>query len=355
MTGVLTAERVAPPAAGDTTTGRSGWRWFRRLLLAASAGVVAAALVWVPLPLVTLAPGPALDAAPLISYGGPVHTVRGRFLLTTVGLYSPSALGALQAWLDPNREVLSEADVIPTGVSEDEYMAAQRRQFQTSVQVAAVVGLGAAGYPARTTGGGAQVVGIVAGSPADGRLLTGDVITAVGDRPVHLAGDLDALLRSRSPGETVELAVRRAGVGMRLAVALAPVSGVGPAALGVALADVEPAFSLPFPVQVTRADVGGPSGGLMMALLIYDLATGRDLTAGRVVAGTGTIDTSGGVGPVDGVTQKVVAAEQAGARVFVVPAPDAAEARAAASGHRLEVIPVTSVSDAIGALGGEAR
>ena len=65
--------------------------------------------------------------------------------------------------------------------------------------------------------------------------------------------------------------------------------------------------------------VGGPSAGLMMALAFVDAMSPGDLTAGLNVAGTGTVDVSGAVGPISGMEYKLPAALDAGNDVFFVP------------------------------------
>ena len=82
----------------------------------------------------------------------------------------------------------------------------------------------------------------------------------------------------------------------------------------------------------------------MMALSVYALASGEDLTHGRVVAGTGSIDVNGTVGPVGGVAEKVVGAEKQGATIFLVPTSEAADARKGAS--RARVVPVDTFDQA---------
>lgn len=59
-------------------------------------------------------------------------------------------------------------------------------------------------------------------------------------------------------------------------------------------------------------NIGGPSAGLMMSLEIYNQLTKPDETKGYDIAGTGTIDVDGKVGPIGGIDQKVVAADKAG-------------------------------------------
>lgn len=64
---------------------------------------------------------------------------------------------------------------------------------------------------------------------------------------------------------------------------------------------------------------GGPSGGLMTALEIYNELTKKDITYGKNIAGTGTIDTYGTVGEIDGVKYKIRGAEENKMDAFLVP------------------------------------
>lgn len=63
----------------------------------------------------------------------------------------------------------------------------------------------------------------------------------------------------------------------------------------------------------------GPSGGLMMSLAIYDALTEEDITHGKKIVGTGTIDVDGNVGEIDGVDYKLKGAVKADADIFIVP------------------------------------
>ncbi|WP_268219993.1 S16 family serine protease [Streptomyces sp. EMB24] len=106
-------------------------------------------------------------------------------------------------------------------------------------------------------------------------------------------------------------------------------------------------------VTLKLADVGGPSAGLLFSLGIVDKldgdGSGGDLTGGRVVAGTGTIDAEGRVGAVGGVPLKTQAAERDGATVFLVPRDECAEAKAELP-QGLRLVPVTTLEGAVEAL-----
>ncbi|OPC77871.1 hypothetical protein B4N89_37040 [Embleya scabrispora] len=104
-------------------------------------------------------------------------------------------------------------------------------------------------------------------------------------------------------------------------------------------------------IEVTfhTGKVGGPSAGLFLALGIVDKLTEGDLTGGRTIAGTGTIDDEGRVGRIGGLPMKLLAAKRDGATVFVLPRGECAEADRAGSGG-LRLVPVESLSGAVDAL-----
>jgi PDZ domain-containing protein len=108
-------------------------------------------------------------------------------------------------------------------------------------------------------------------------------------------------------------------------------------------------YSAGFPIDFTLTDVGGPSAGLMFATGIVDKLTPDDLTHGKHIAGTGTIDPDGTVGPIGGIRQKLAGARNAGAELFLMPKVHCTEA----AGHipdGLTVVPVETLTDAVNAI-----
>jgi PDZ domain-containing protein len=106
-------------------------------------------------------------------------------------------------------------------------------------------------------------------------------------------------------------------------------------------------------VTLKLADVGGPSAGLLFTLGIIDKldgdGSGGDLTGGRTVAGTGTIDADGKVGAVGGVGLKTQAARRDGATVFLVPKAECSDAKSELP-KGLRLVPVTTLKGAVDAL-----
>jgi PDZ domain-containing protein len=125
----------------------------------------------------------------------------------------------------------------------------------------------------------------------------------------------------------------------------------GRAKLGVVITTKDFKVDAPFDIAVDSGRVVGPSAGLAYALEMIDVLTPGELTGGTVVAATGELaDTSGQVGEIGGVAQKTLAVQRAGAKVFLVPRANYAEAKAHAP-KGLRVVPVDSVDDALRALG----
>ena len=105
----------------------------------------------------------------------------------------------------------------------------------------------------------------------------------------------------------------------------------------------------PFTIDFNLANIGGPSAGLMFSLAVVDKLTTGDLNGSKFVAGTGTITADGRVGSIGGITHKMLAAHEAGATVFLVPADNCDEA---SSAHQdgLELIKVDNLGQAVDAL-----
>ena len=108
-------------------------------------------------------------------------------------------------------------------------------------------------------------------------------------------------------------------------------------------------YDYPFTVKIQLENVGGPSAGQMFALGIIDKLTPGSLTGGKRVAGTGTIDAQGTIGPIGGIRQKMYGAQRAGATIFLAPAGDCNEV----VGHipsGLKVFAVKTLSDSLAVL-----
>ena len=136
-----------------------------------------------------------------------------------------------------------------------------------------------------------------------------------------------SLLRTFSIGETVSIGIVRDGKDMQIQTTLIEhIEYKGEPMVGFLASTPNQRFTFPIKVDIDTGSVGGPSAGLMMALNVYNKLTDNDITNSNVIAGTGTIEIDGSVGPVGGVKQKVIAAKRAGATLILVPTANYDEA-----------------------------
>jgi len=187
------------------------------------------------------------------------------------------------------------------------------------------------------------------------------VIKSVDGTAVKAPEDVAKLVTKHKPGEKVvftvvpakeQAAAEKAGktatatTDVTITTAKSSDSGASRAIVGIS-AGTDHTF--PFSIDIKLADVGGPSAGLMFALGIYDKLTPGSLTGGKFVAGTGTIDDAGKVGPIGGIEMKTVGARSKGAQYFLTPAENCAAAAKDTPGG-LRLVKVNTIADALGAL-----
>jgi PDZ domain-containing protein len=299
------------------------------------------------------APGIAPPVEPMVrlpeQYSYPAV---GSFLLTTVVSQTPITAGEwLLGLLTPAIRLVPPERIVPPDTTPQEVALRNHQMLTDSRQTAAAVGLALAGYPARVRGLGVLVTSVLPDSPAAAVLRPGDIITAIDDRPVGSTGDLTGYLRELpyEPTPTVRLQLERENSAEDEQVSvplMSPAEPDQPPRIGITIDEAGFDIELPFPVEIVpQKIIGGPSAGLMFTLAVYNLATPDDLTGGRVIAGTGTINPDGRVGPIGGVQQKVAGAELAGAEYFLSPPENYQDALAAA--RRIQVVEIATAAEAI--------
>ena len=306
---------------------------------------VAFAAGWVPLPYFSFGPGPAREIVPLIHVeGARTYGSSGHLVMTTIQFTQLTALGALAAWIDPERSVVDDELVYPPGLSpSEEEQRATSQMDQSKIDAAAVVLDELTDYP-REHGPGALVEFVGDGCPADGRLFPGDLIVRIDGHPVDSRSEASRLIDTVSTGDAIRFRVEADGESHDVGVTRGRCPGVDEPLIGILL--VEP---FPFEITIESGDVGGPSAGLMWAVGLYDLLTPGDLTNGRTIAGTGSIDLEGRVGSIGGILDKVVAAREANADIMLVPRDNFDEVRGVDAGD-LTLISVSTFDQAIEAL-----
>lgn len=309
-----------------------------------------------PVPYVIVSPGPVFNTlgeyrgSEIVQISGTeTYPTDGELFMTTVsergGPYGPVPVGeAAVAVVNDTMAVIPRELLFPPDLSDEQSRqrsAADFDEAQSNAVAAALTELD------REVVEQPLVAAVVTDGPSDGVIEPGDIIVEVAGQPTSTPAEVVAIVQAAKPGAELPLVVERDGERVPLTVTV----GANPedpqrSYLGVTIRAL---YSAPFDIEFTLDGVGGPSAGLVFALSIIDELTPESLTGGEVIAGTGTIDPVGNVGAIGGIGQKMDAAAEAGATLFLAPTANCSTVRAETP-EGLEVAAVSTLDEALAAL-----
>ena len=337
-----------------TRARRIGWA----LLAIAVIGTVVLGLS--PSPYAVERPGPVYDTLGTVPISGsdvPIISIPSQNTYPTTGkldmltVYVDGSPDQQQSWIqiaaswfDPSRAVVPLDEIYQTGETQqqaDQQSSEQMQNSQQSAVAAALTQLGIA-YSQHVT-----VAAVLNGSPADGVLKPDDQLDTINGVTIDSVTTLRSELKKNGTATPATLTITRAGAAQTVTITPTPDATNGNAPiLGISAGG---SFVFPFDVKIQLDNVGGPSAGMMFALAIYDKLTPGGLAGDQHIAGTGTIDPDGTVGPIGGIRQKMFGAKGDGATWFLAPAANCDEV----TGHipaGLTVYSVSTLKDAIHAV-----
>lgn len=330
-------------------------------------GALAVALIalvgitFLPTGYVVQRPGPVYDtlgeaenadgeSVPLIEVSGAETFETGGALdLTTVQVvgnreHNVSWVELAMAWVSPAKAVVPVDVIFPDGVTTEERNERNAALMTDSQHEATAAALTELGFDVQTR---IMVHDLLDDSPAHDALRSGDIIVSANGTELRDVTELRGIIQAGA-GAPVDLVIDRDGETREVTVTPEQIDSDQGAVwvIGVTLI---PDYTFPVDVTLQLDNVGGPSAGLMFALGIIDVLTPGELNGGETVAGTGTIDASGNVGPIGGIRQKLFGARDAGASFFLAPAANCNEV----VGHiprGLQVVRTETLQEALDAL-----
>jgi len=289
-----------------------------RLLGAAAIGlIIGLALFFIPLPVLVFGPGDAVDLNGLVSVPG--HSPPpGILFLTDVKVMPGSPAFYLAGKVLPGFEIVPRRDF--AGNADDAQFDRELEDaMKESQKVAQIVAERAAGLPVKTVTT-TKIVEIKNAMPAAGCFKTGDAIVSIDGRAPDGVEAIAAAAGRKPVGSTFAFDIERAGKPMQVSCHTALYKGKP--LFGMIVSADTTLVSLPVHVDYKVKDINGSSAGLMFALQIYRTLTGTPLAGGVKIAGTGVLAADGAVLPVGGAIEKLRAAIDRGAKIFLVPKSD---------------------------------
>jgi len=270
------------------------------------------------LPYYVSKPGMAKELAPIIEVDNGFEE-KGSFMLTTIRMGRANIYSYLLAKVNDYQEIYPIEAIRQEEETDEEYNVRQLHLMSSSKTSAIEVAYKKAGIPINYHYKGVYVLNVMKGMPAEGKLQPGDRIFKIDDMEFQSSEEFIQYVGSKKAKDEIVLTYNRGdqtnSVKLNVQSFGENTERVG---VGIGLVDdkeieVEPE------VKVETSDIGGPSAGLMFSLEIYNQLTEVDLTRGYKIAGTGTISSDGSIGRIGGIEQKVIAADKAGAEIFLAP------------------------------------
>lgn len=269
---------------------------------------------------------------------------KGSFNIAYVSEYKANLYTLLYAWLNPNYDIIPKSEYLNTTDTDNTMNYRDNLELTSSLDNALYVSYIKAGEFISIESNDIYVTYILDGAITD--IEVGDKILKVNDIPVLTKDDVSNIINTLNKDDDVIFDVYNKKDIKRHGKVLETdnYKYVGLYLTEDTKYKVDRNIKFKF-----DHNESGPSGGLMVALEIYNSINDVDITKGYTIAGTGTIDKMGNVGSVAGIKYKLRGASKAGAKVFLVPLDNLEEAlyEKELNNYNINVVAVSTFNDAL--------
>lgn len=260
------------------------------------------------------APGGTIDISRRINIEDSYKS-SGTLNLSYVTEYKATLTTLIISLFNKDYKVLSKKDVIPSNINIKDYEYRDYLMLKEAYSNAIYLGYTKANKNVIVNSEKIYVNDIF--DNADTTLNVGDEILEVNNIKINNKEDIDNIVKTFNIGDTIDIKIiRNNKIDIKTAKLIEydnnPVIGI--IVSKIKEMDTTPKIDINY-----KARESGPSGGLMLSLSIYNSLTPLDITKGRIIVGTGTIDEFGNVGSIGGVEYKLKGAVKDKADIFLVP------------------------------------
>lgn len=243
-------------------------------------------------------------------------------------------------------DVLKEEEMTYENESIDDMYYRDHLMLEESVNNAIIVGFTKAGKNVEITSSSLMVTYVDEDSKTD--LEIGDKILSIDEIEVNNSTDVSEILKNKNEGDTISLKVIS---DKKETIKTATLKKEDERlVIGILITNKKEVETIPKVELKFKKSESGPSGGLMTALSIYNYLTEEDITKGKTIVGTGTIDENGNVGAIGGVKYKLKGAVKNKAEIFLVPNGENYEEAIKLkkeNDYKIEIIGVSTIDDAL--------
>lgn len=254
----------------------------------------------------------------------------------------------LLSYVIPSFEKTKIEDITLKEEELEEYRFREKLEFTSSIESAKKLVFNKLNLPIKTEKSNLLVLYIDEYAKTD--LKVKDKIIKIDGKNINTPNDIKEILNTKTIGDTLNLIVIRNKKEIKATSQV--INYKNEKKLGIYIANENKYKTVPeVDIKFSNKEAG-PSGGLMMSLSLYNKLTKEDITKGKVIVGTGTIDEDGNVGEIGGVKYKLKGAVKAKASVFLVPKENYQEAmnEKTKNNYDIKIIGVSTFDEALTAL-----
>ncbi len=293
-------------------------------------------LFWVDLPYVIYAPGGAINLENRIT-ANTEYASKGKLQMAYVSMVRGSVPFLLASYVIPNWDIEPKSDLTLEDESIADMIKKDKLYLQESIDNATMASLSLLNKDFQINKIHNTVIYV--DKKADTKLKLYDEIIKADDQEITSLNDYKTIVESHLEGDLINLLVLRDGKEKKLTIKVYNTeAGLKTGISLVTTYDLKSSENIQIKSKETES---GPSGGLMMALGIYNTLTKEDITKGKNIVGTGTIDADGNIGEIGGVKYKLIGAVKNKADIFICPEENYKDAKRVAKKENYDIIILT--------------
>lgn len=297
------------------------------------AWIIIVILFFYELPYVIYTPGGIVNLEERIVVDGEEDVTAGSLNMSYVSLVKGTIPMLLISFVVPNWDILPSEEITREDESVDELLELEKLYMKSSIDNATILAFREAGKELNITREVNNIIYIADEAETDLEMY--DELLSVDEKNLATIDELRAYVNTLNEGDTVSILVNRDGKEKECSAKIYNTSdGLK---VGISFLTTYEYETTPEIEVTTKNSESGSSGGLMLSLAIYNAIADEDITKGRTIVGTGTIDINGNVGEIDGVKYKLLGANKNNAEIFLCPMENYEEALEVKEEYDLDV------------------
>lgn len=290
-------------------------------------------------------PGGLIDVTDRV-YIEDSYKVEGSFNMAYVTEIKATLPALIYSFFNKDWDVLKEEDITYKNESIKDTYYRDHLLLEEATSNAIIVGFTKANKKIEITS--SKLVITYVDELASTDLKIGDEILSINDIEIINTKQINKLVQVKEPGDMLNIKVISDSKEVMKTAKLRKEENR--TVIGIVITEKKEIETTPKVELKFKKSESGPSGGFMTALAIYNYLTEEDITKGKKIVGTGTIDIDGNVGSIGGVKYKLKGAIKNKAEIFIVPNGenyDEAIKLKKENNYKIKIVGVSTIDEAL--------